>query len=44
MYAGAELDCDKITIPFRTKEKSKPGWEFRLETQIKKKIYEHKPN
>ena len=39
IYAGAKLVCDKIGIPSKsTKEKSKPGWEFRLETQIKKKL------
>ena len=33
IYAGAELVCEKIGIPSKnTKEKSKPGWEFRLET------------
>ena len=37
IYAGAKLVCEKIGIPSKiTKEKSKPGWEFRLETQIKK--------
>ena len=30
IYAGAKLVCEKST-----KEKSKPGWEFRLETLIK---------
>ena len=36
IYAGAKLVCEKIGIPSKiTKEKSKPGWEFRLETQIK---------
>ena len=38
IYAGAKLVCEKIGIPTKntknTKEKSKPGWEFRLETQI----------
>ena len=38
IYAGVKLVCEKIGIPSKiTKEKSKPGWEFRLETQIKKK-------
>ena len=42
IYAGAKLVCEKIRIPSKsTKEKSKPGWEFRLETQIKK-IYENR--
>ena len=36
IYAGAKLVCEKIGIPSKiTKEKSKPEWEFRLETQIK---------
>ena len=36
IYAGAKLVCEKIGIPSKsTKEKSKPGWEFRLETLIK---------
>ena len=36
IYAVAKLVCEKIGIPSKiTKEKSKPGWEFRLETQIK---------
>ena len=36
IYAGAKLVCEKIGIPSKIpKEKSKPGWEFRLETQIK---------
>ena len=36
IYASAKLVCEKIGIPSKnTKEKSKPGWEFRLETQIK---------
>ena len=36
IYAGAKSVCEKIGIPSKiTKEKSKPGWEFRLETQIK---------
>ena len=41
--AGAKLVCEKIRIPSKsTKEKSKPGWEIRLETHIKK-IYENGP-
>ena len=37
IYAGTKLVCDKIEIPSKsTKKKSKPGWEIRLETQIKK--------
>ena len=37
IYAGADLICEKTGIPSkRTKEKLKPGWEFRLETQVKK--------
>ena len=36
IYAGAKLACEKIGIPSKsTKEKSKPGWEIWLETQIK---------
>ena len=36
IYAGAKLACEKIGIPSKnTKEKSKPGWEFQLEIQIK---------
>ena len=35
IYAGAKLVCENIGIPSKnTKVKSKPGWEFRLETQI----------
>ena len=38
IYAGAKLVCEKIGIPSKsTKKQSKPGWEIRLETQIKKK-------
>ena len=41
IYAGAKLVCEKIGIPSKsTKKKSKPGWEIRLETQIKN--YENK--
>ena len=37
IYAGAKLVCEKIGIPSKsTKKQSKPGWEIRLETQIKK--------
>ena len=36
IYAGAKLVYEKIGIPSKsTKKKSKPGWEIRLETQIK---------
>ena len=36
IYARPKLVCEKIGISSKsTKEKSKPGWEFRLETQIK---------
>ena len=39
IYAGAKLVCEKIGFPSKSmKEKSKPGWEFRLETQIKKSM------
>ena len=35
IYAGAKLVCENIGIPSKNmKEKSKPGCEFRLETQI----------
>ena len=37
IYAGGKLVCEKIGIPSKsTKKQSKPGWEIRLETQIKK--------
>ena len=37
IYAGAKLVCEKIEIHSKsTKKESKPGWEIRLETQIKK--------
>ena len=37
IYIGAKLVCEKIGIPSKSlEEKSKPGGEFRLETQIKK--------
>ena len=37
MQAGVELLREKTGIPSQsTKKKSKPGWEIRLETQIKK--------
>ena len=36
--AVAKLVCEKIGVPSKSTEKqSKPGWEVRLETQIKKK-------
>ena len=42
IYVGAKLVCEKIRIPSKsTKKQSKPGWEIRLETQIKN--YENKP-
>ena len=42
IYAGAKLVCEKIGVPSKsTKKKSKPGWEIRLDTQIKK-IYENR--
>ena len=35
-YAGAKLVCEKIGVHSKSsKKQSKPGWEFRLETQIK---------
>ena len=43
IHAGVKLVCEKIGIPsISTKKQSKPGWEIRLETQIKK-IYENRP-
>ena len=36
IYAGAKLVCDKIGIPSKITKDSKPGLEFRQETQIKK--------
>ena len=37
IYAKVKLLCEKIGIPSKsTKKQSKPGWEVRLETQIKK--------
>ena len=33
IYVGAKLVCEKIGIP--SKSTKKPGWEIRLETQIK---------
>ena len=37
IYAGAKLVCANSGIPSKsTKKQSKPGWEIRLETQIKK--------
>ena len=37
IYAGAKLVSEKTGIPTKTTvEKSKPGWEIGLETQIKK--------
>ena len=37
MYAGAKLFCENIGIPSKsTMKQQKPGWEIRLESQIKK--------
>ena len=37
IYARAKLVCVKLGIPLNTTgRKSKPGWELRLESQIKK--------
>ena len=37
IYAGAKLVCENIGIPSKsTKKQQKPGWEIRLESQIKK--------
>ena len=42
IYAGAKLVCENIGIPSKSsKKQQKPGWEIRLESQIKK--YENKP-
>ena len=42
IIADAKLVCEKIGIPSKsTKKQSKPGWEIRLEMQIKN--YENKP-
>ena len=36
IYTGAKWVCEKIGVPSKsTKKQSKPGWEVRLETQIK---------
>ena len=36
IYVGAKLVCEKIGIPSQSiKKKSKPGWEIRLEMQMK---------
>ena len=36
IYAGAKLICEKIGLPFKnTNRNSKPGWEIRLEMQIR---------
>ena len=36
IYAGAKLVCEKIVVPSKsTKKQSKPGWEVRLEIQIR---------
>ena len=43
IYAGAKLVCENIGIPSKsTKKQQIPGWEIRLETQIKKNN-ENKP-
>ena len=43
IYAGAKLVYERIGVLSKiTKKQSKPGWEIRLETQIKK-IYENRP-
>ena len=34
IYEGAKLVCEKIGLPLKKHEK-KPGWEFRLKTQMK---------
>ena len=37
IYAGSKLVCENIGIPSKsTKKQQKPGWEIRLESQIKK--------
>ena len=38
IYAGAKLVCESIGIPSKsTNKQQKPGWEIRLESQIKKR-------
>ena len=49
IYPGAKLVCEKIGTPLKsTDKKSKPGWEIRLESQIKelydKQKYRQKQN
>ena len=37
IYTGAKFVCTKIGVPLKTTDrKSKPGWEIRLESQIRK--------
>ena len=37
IYAGAKLVSDKIGVPLKNPNKNtKPGWESRLEKQVKK--------
>ena len=37
IYAGAKLVCENIGIPSKsTKKQQEPGWEIRMESQIKK--------
>ena len=37
IYTGAKLVCEKIGVPLKTTDrKSKPRWELRLESQIKR--------
>ena len=39
IYAGAKLVSEKIGVCLKsTNNKSKPGWEIRLETQVKKSL------
>ena len=36
-YSGMKLVCDKISVPLRNSNRNtKPGWEIRLEVQVKK--------
>ena len=45
IYAAAKLVCENIGIPTKsTKKQQKPGWEIRLESQIKKKTTKTSPN
>ena len=37
IYAGAKLVCNEVSVPRRNQNRNtKPGWEIRLEEQVKK--------